>query len=183
MSSWTATQQASAEKQAADFKQEFGAAIEAWQNAILSGRVGNSQAIVEDVVRRWRLSVDRLKAQSDSILSSETTMESLGALASQTADKKEILAKLRAQAITRVDQADSVNPKVRGSPYTNILGLQRTFRESTRINIIVASFVFGGLALGALGALAYGIATVRDSGTSLSENQHGGRGRGRRHSR
>jgi len=48
-----------------------------------------------------------------------------------------------------------VNPKITQSPYVNILGLRRNFRQSTRVGLIVASSIFGALALGMLGYAGY----------------------------
>lgn len=150
--SWTATFQSDGEAKAAGFQREYAAALAAWRSSILSGQgAQNGAARTKDVVHRWQSFVNSLQANSSAMLSSENTMESLGLLASQISDEKALLAKLRNKATTRSDQADSVNPKIRGSPYTNILGLHRTFRESTRFGLLMASIAFGVGALGAVG--------------------------------
>ena len=169
---WTSINQATSERDAVNFQQEFTDAMKSWENSLLAGNPGNSHAIVDDVVRRWRVFIDRLKGESDAIMSNEHVMESLGEQVYMNEDEKQTLDKLRKQAITRSDQSDSVNPKIRGSPYTNILGLRRVFRDSTRLNILIASIVFGLLAIGALGTLTYGIYISPSS--SSSNHAHGG---------
>ena len=159
---WTAQQQVEAEAEAAAFMMEFDEKWLAWRAAIQSGvpTASTGQAAVEDVVRRWQQSLAQLKGQSDIIMSNENTMDELGQLAVQVSEEKNTLRKLRSEAGTRADQADSVNPKVRASPYTNLLGLERTFRSSTRFGILIASIVFGVLALGTLGFLIYQIVST-----------------------
>lgn len=153
---WSSMEQSSAESKVSKFQQEFHESMEKWKNAALSGTLGNSQAVAEDVVRRWRVFVEQLKTQSDVIMSSELTMERLGELITQNSIEKETLFSLRNEENTRDNQADSVNPKVRGSPYTNVLGLQRTFRDSTRTNILIVSVMFGLLTLGSIGIMTAG---------------------------
>lgn len=149
---WSSTYQSEAEAKAAAFQTEYAAALEAWRTSLLSGQgQGGQAARTKDVVFRWQSFVNTLQSNSEAMLSSENTMESLGLLASQISDEKQQLEKLRNKAITRWDQADSVNPKIRGSPYTNLLGLHRTFRDSTRFGLLMASIGFGVGALGALG--------------------------------
>ena len=156
---WTAQQQAEADAEVAAFIIEFDEKWLAWRAAIQSGvpTASTGQAAVEDVVRRWQQSLAQLKGQSDIIMSNDNTMDELGQLAVQVAEEKNTLRKLRSEAGTRTDQADSVNPKSRASPYTNLLGLDRVFRSSTRFGILIASIVFGVLALGTLGFLIYRI--------------------------
>lgn len=159
---WSAAYQSEGEAKAAEFQREYAAALEAWRSSLLSGQgAQNGAARTKDVVFRWQSFVNTLQANSSAMLSSENTMESLGLLASQISDEKAHLARLRNKATTRLDQADSVNPKIRGSPYTNILGLHRTFRESTRFGLLMASIAFG---VGALGAVGVFVADVFVSG-------------------
>jgi len=154
---WNAVNQQAAEDEAAGFMTEFNEKWEAWHNGILSGSPGAGQAAVEDVVRRWQQSLLKLQGQSEAILSNDNAMEELGQLAVQVVEEKATLRRLRGEAITRADQSDSVNPKVRASPYTNLLGLERVFRSSTRVGLVIASIVFGVLALGTVGFLVYRI--------------------------
>jgi len=171
---WTPQNQADAEQRAAAFAAEYNDAQTAWLNAIRSGASPvAAKGRVEDVVNQWRKSVSELEQQSDAITSNQSTMDSLSQLATELAEEKAVLAKLRSEAVTRGNQATSVNPKIKGSPYTNILGLRRTFRDSTRFSILMASIVFGVLALGAIGFLGYqSIAPLVPS-----SSQSGGRGR------
>ena len=152
---WTDQNQRDAEQEAAGFEAELNEKWAAWANGLVAGNPGSGQAAVEDVIRRWRKSLEALKGQSDAIMSDDSVLDSLGQLANQVADEKRTLAKLRSESGTREEQSDSVNPKVRPSPYTNILGLQRTFRSSTRFSILIASIVFAVLAICAVAYLAY----------------------------
>ena len=155
---WTADNQTAAQQVADNFASEYGVAVDAWTVALRSG--GNAVAAkrrVTDLVDRWRQSVNDLEQQSDGIMSDQTAMDQLGQLATQVAQERGTLAKLRSEASSRSVQSDSVNPKAKTSPYTNILGLRRTFRESTRLGILIASLVFGVLALVALGFLGFAL--------------------------
>ena len=154
---WTEQNQKDAENEANGYFQEFMEKWEAWKNVVQSGAPNSGQAAVEDVVRRWQQSLASLQNQSDAITSNDSVMDELGQLAAQVAEEKATLRKLRSEAGTRMDQADSVNPKIRSSPYTNLLFLDRVFRDSTRFWILIASIVFGVLALCALGYLVYQI--------------------------
>jgi hypothetical protein len=162
---WTETDQATAISQAASFAAQYQTAHDAWITAIQSGQntVG-AKGAVDKVVTDWQSFVNDLEQRSDTIMSDQNSMDRLGQVATQLAEERATLARLRNEAGTRSDQADSVNPKIRGSPYTNILGLRRTFRESTRFGILIASIVFGVLALCGLGFLGYGaVMKVKDA--------------------
>ena len=152
------------------FATEFGEKWMVWRSAIQSGAptAATAQAAVEDVVRRWQQSLTQLQGQSELIMSNDTTMDELGQLAVQVAEEKNTLRKLRSEAGTRADQADSVSPKVRASPYTNLLGLDRVFRDSTRFGILIASIVFGVLALGTLGFLIYQVVVSESTPSYIS---------------
>jgi hypothetical protein len=180
---WTAANQTAAQQVADNFASEYASAVDAWTVALRSG--GNSVAAkgrVTDLVGRWRQSVNDLEQQSDGIMSDQTAMDQLGQLATQVAQERGTLAKLRSEAGSRSVQSDSVNPKAKTSPYTNILGLRRTFRESTRLGILIASLVFGVLALVALGFLGYALsgpivaAAVAVTGTVASTAKSNGIG-------
>jgi len=162
---WTAQNQADAEQRSASLRKEYAEKMEAWKNITMSSdpRAVANQAAVAEVLDRWQKSLNALQSQSDHIMSNENLMDGLGQLATQVAEEKVTLQKLRNEAGTRSDQADSVNPKIRGSPYTNILGLNRTFRGTTRSGILAASIVFGALSLSALGYLVYGVLTKTPS--------------------
>lgn len=134
----------------------------AWDAAILNAardsteqpKVAIAEARVQEEMRKWRALINDLQQQAEERGGSDALQE-INHLMEQVADEKQLLAKLRAEAGTRLEQGDSLNPKVRPSPYTNILGLQRTFRDSTRNHILWASVLFGILALSALGYLVY----------------------------
>jgi hypothetical protein len=182
---WTATNQTTAQQVADNFASEYASAVDAWTVALRSG--GNAIAAkgrVTDIVTRWRQSVNDLEQQSDAVMSDQTAMDQLGQLATQVAQERATLAKLQSEAGSRNVQADSVNPKAKTSPYTNILGLRRTFRESTRLGILIASLVFGVLALVALGFLGYALsgpivaAAVSVSGAATGAMRSTGSGTG-----
>lgn len=172
---WTESDHRGAEQESEQYAAEFNEKWMAWKNAVQSGAptAANNQAVVEEVVRRWRQNVALLRQKSDDIMSNENLMDDLGQLATQVADEKVTLHRLRGKAVTRGDQADSVNPKVRASPYTNLLGLNRVFRDSTRFSILIASIVFGVLSLGSLGYLVYRI-TASGALVPMGYQQSGG---------
>ena len=100
-------------------------------------------------------------------LSDQGVMDMLGAMVAEVEEQKQILESLQSEAGTRGGQADSLNPKVRPSPYTNILGLQRTFRTGTRTGILILSIVIGALSLATLGYLVYNVITRQSAITAL----------------
>jgi transketolase len=155
--SWTKERQDAAQKKVADFVAEYQTTMDQWKNSVQAGQATQGEAAVQDVLRRWRQHTMDLQAQSAAATQNQAIMDVLADLVKEVGEQKQILADLESEAVTRADQADSLNPKVRNSPYTNILGLQRTFRESTRTGIIIASVVFGVLALAALGFLIYSV--------------------------
>lgn len=158
---WTPDDQKTAQATADAFMNEFETKWAIWVDVLKSGLPGTiAQAAVEDVVTRWQKFLNQLQTDSNTVAADESTMDALSQLALQVVTEKATLAKLRSEAGTRDYQADSVNPKVRGSPYTNVLGLQRTFRSSTKSGILAASIVFGVLAIGSLGFLTYQVVTT-----------------------
>lgn len=174
---WTADQQNAAQTAAANFLTEYQTAYTAWQNAIQAGNPAQNEAAVQDVIRRWRAFTQRLREQSDDAVANEAVMDVLGALVAERAELQQTLAQLESEAGTRTDQADSLNPKPRQSPYTNILGLQRVFRESTRTAIFWASVVFAVLAILVLAYLIYATVVVGaggDDGSAVATGFRGG---------
>lgn len=150
--SWTPQDQELAVAEMVAYITETNLAFETHINALRSGQNPlAAQAALEDVLRRWRLSIDRLRAKSETLTQSEGLLDSLNQLIATVQEESSLLSKLQSEAVTRTDQATSVNPKVVPSPYTNILGLQRTFRQSTRNNILIATIVFAVLAIGIAG--------------------------------
>lgn len=155
--SWSIERQNAAQQTISEFAQEYQDKMAQWQNAVQGGQSTQGEAAVQDVLRRWRQFTIDLQSQSTAATQNQAVMDILAQLVNDVAEQKKILAELESEAVTRVDQADSLNPKVRNSPYTNILGLQRTFRDSTRTAILIASVIFGVLALGVLSFLIYQI--------------------------
>lgn len=177
---WTADQQNSAQTTAAAFLAEYQTAYTTWQNAIQAGNAAQNEAAVQDVLRRWRSFTQNLREQSDDAVANEAVMDVLGAIVTERAELQQTLTRLESEAGTRTNQADSLNPKSRQSPYTNILGLQRVFRESTRTVIFWASVVFAVLALGAIGYLVYATVVVTDNNAVVAEFRGGSRSNGKR---
>jgi hypothetical protein len=159
--SWSPDDQAAEKKQFDTFMDEFGKTFGGWYNGIQAGSPAQGQAATEEVLRQWRKHVEELRARSEQMLAAGEQMDTLQALAREVADERATLKDLRGEAGTRAGQAGSVNPKVKASPYVNILGLQRTFRQSTRDVLLGLSIAFGVLAIGTLGYLVYQIAASR----------------------
>lgn len=165
--SWTAAQQAGLKKEWEDLSVEFFGAANAWWGAIadaarepdLSPEVGRKEAQLDSVIARMRLYSERVRDLVES-QASGGLLDDLAALSSEIADEKRTLEKLRSEAVTREEQGDSLNPKVTASPYVNILGLNRTFRQSTWTTLLVVSIVFAALALGLIGYLVFRIVTL-----------------------
>lgn len=151
---WTAANQIESVAQAAYFTDNFNTTMAQIRDEIKASGAPVSIEPLGDLMRRWSVFVNTLQTDSDTIASNENAMESLSLLAAQNADYKARLSELRNQALTRSDQADSVNPKIRSSPYTNLLGLHRVFRDSTRFGLLMSSIVFGVGALVAGGIFA-----------------------------
>ena len=164
---WTAEQQTAAKEKVAALEAEYAAAIAAWQNNVQAGSEGQYEAQVQDILRRWRQFTSDLQEQSSMATADQGVMDMLGAMVAEVEEQKQILERLRSEAGTRSDQADSLNPKVRPSPYTNILGLQRTFRTGARTGILILSIVIGALALVALGYLVYNVVSRPSAATAL----------------
>jgi hypothetical protein len=148
---WTKEMHEKAQARLNGFAQEFQGAIASWQNGVQAGQPAQYEAQVQDILRRWRQFTNDLRAQSETATANQGVMDLLGQLVAEVGEQQQVLARLRSEAGTRGDQADSLNPKVRPSPYTNILGLQRTFKESTRTAIFWIAIVFGALTLGVIG--------------------------------
>lgn len=153
--SWSPDEQTAEQTQFDNYMEEFGKTFGGWRDGIQAGSPAQGQAATEEVLRQWRKHVEELRARSEQMLAAGEQMDSLQSLARQVADEKATLKELRGQAGTRAGQAGSVNPKVTASPYVNILGLQRTFRQSTRDVLLGLSIAFGVLAIGTLGYLVY----------------------------
>jgi hypothetical protein len=164
---WTAEQQEAAKAQVAAFEAEYDKAIGDWSNNVQAGTQGQFEAQIQDILRRWRQFTSDLQEQSSIALADQGVMDMLGVMVAEVEEQKQILERLRSEAGTRGDQADSLNPKVRPSPYTNILGLQRTFRSGTRTGILIISIIVGALALAALSYLVYTALTRQSASATL----------------
>jgi hypothetical protein len=176
---WTAEQHAIANQRLATFVTDYNTASGAWEQAVQGGTGGQGEAATQEVLRRWRQFSHELENAADMATSgSDGVMTVLHGIVESLEEEKAVLKGLRSEAGTRSDQADSLNPKVRPSPYVNILGLQRTFRDSTRVGILIASIVFGVLALAVLGYLVYRIVFAAQGAFNPSgPNLMGGGGR------
>jgi hypothetical protein len=144
---WTAEDQAREVAKNADFKTEFNQKLGEWRNAMSGGQINQGQAAVEDTVRQWRANTQRLQESSAALTGNDSIMDRISILATKLAEEKKDLQKLRSESVTRTDQAESTNPKIRGTPSTNILWLNRTFRSSTRMALFILSVIFSALAL------------------------------------
>lgn len=173
---WTADDQRRAEEKNANFRTEFNTRLDAWKNALGAGALGQGQSAVEDTLTRWRAHMQGLQSSSEALMGNESLIDSVGVLATQVADEKATLEKLRSEAGTRSNQADTVNPKIKSIPATNILGLNRVFRSSTRLLLLIFSIVFGVLAAVALAYFIY--ATAVNFRNPFQPMTGGGGGRG-----
>lgn len=153
--SWSPAKQQAAVEAMMSYIERTNAAFEAWYNSMRSGQQNQSQAALEEVLRQWRASLAELRATSDSLMMNEGGLDALNTMVREVAELQTTLKRLQSEHGTRVDQAVSVNPKVVPSPYTNILGLQRTFRPSTRTGLLIAAIVFAVLALVVAGYMIY----------------------------
>ena len=169
---WTQEMHTAAQARLDGLSQEYQTALAAWQNGVQAGNPAQYEAQVQDILRRWRQFTNDLRAQSEAATANQGVMDLLGQLVAEVGDQQQTLGRLRSEAGTRSDQADSLNPKVRPSPYTNILGLQRTFRESTRTAIFWIAILFGALAVSVIGYL--GISLVYGQGVSSTLALGGG---------
>ena len=157
---WTDQQQQAADAAITGYIEEYMAKWFEFGSAVQSGNVAQGQAAIEDVLRRWRGYTETLQAQALQSVDESQTMDKLREVVSSMNEERALLKRLQSEAGTRVEQADSVNPKVTESPYVNILKMQRTFTGAARTGILIAAVVIGVLALGGLGFLVYRVATT-----------------------
>jgi hypothetical protein len=164
---------AAIEKMNEETQIQLMAAWTEWSEAIINAARDPTQASaaaqgetkVRNYINQWRGYVNDMRDAVDQQGDHGGSIDELNRLLEQIEEEKQTLKKLRSEAGTRVDQADSLNPKARPSPYTNILGLQRTFRESTRTTLLWVAIVLGILAIG---ALIFLIVRIRASGTIMN---------------
>ncbi len=156
-----------------DLKLQLMAAWAEWSESIINAAREPTQASataqaetkVRNLIEQWRGDVNVMREAVEQQGMSSGGIDELNRLLEQIAEEKQTLTKLRSEAGTRVDQADSLNPKIRPPPYTNILGLQRTFRESTRTTLLWIAVVTAVLAAV---ALLFLIVRIRASGTIMN---------------
>jgi hypothetical protein len=151
---WTMELQRAEEAKTAAFAAEFRTAMEAWKNQVQSGQPDAGKAIAASVLERWRGNRVGLQNRAQQV-ADDGNMQELETLSGEVIEHRQQLDRLRDEAGTRIDQASSVNPKVRPSGYTNILGLNRIFRSSTWWALLTASVIFGVLAASLLGYITY----------------------------
>jgi tetraacyldisaccharide 4'-kinase len=77
--------------------------------------------------------------------------------------------------VTRSDQVSSVNPKITSTPSTNILWLNRVFRKSTRLYLLIFSIIFGTLAAAGLIYFVNSTGVIQNTAQMLGPRQAGGR--------
>ena len=149
---WSAEQQTQYSEALEALISEYSEAFTTWTNSIqdsardpsLQSYADRAAAQVASVLQKLRVfSKDHQKISSAAI-EQGGVLQKLNDLAAQIAEEKTLLAKLRSESGTRHEQT---SPKATPSPYINILGLHRTFRESTRFTIMIVSILFGVLGL------------------------------------
>ena len=145
---WTPAQQAAAEEKVGATEANFLAAYEKYVHEGQSAK----QPLL-NILADWRDTNNTLSAQLYEQDSS--VIDTLGPLAEQVVEQKEILKKLQGIAGTRDEQVGSLNPKSAPSPYVNLFGLQRTFRPGTRTAILWTGVFFGFLTLCVLSAMIF----------------------------
>jgi hypothetical protein len=147
---WSETAQIEAAAKIADLTLRFTTAYEA---LIHNPPTPEWKQPVLNILAEWRdynESLSKVLFEQDS-----TVIDTIGPLAEQVVEQKEILKKLQGIAGTRDDQVSSLNPKSTPSPYVNMLGLQRTFRPGTRTAILWTGVFFGFLTLCVLSAMIF----------------------------
>lgn len=185
---WDAEKQASAENDYNRLVAGLDSAMAAWTAALSTGnqtQITVAETTVEEVLREWRKNIAVLREQAAvSMKSDDSGLTAMSQKVTDLMEQRALLAKLRSEHVTRDGQATSVNPKTVGSPYTNLLGLDRTFRPSVRQGIIIAAIVFGVIALGVLVYVVYAMVVTPAAervayGASTSGMVGGGGGRHR----
>jgi hypothetical protein len=147
---WSKAQQDAATAQMFGIAEKFTAAYEAFINEAPNPA---AKQPVLNVLAEWREFNDSLSTTLNEQGSSG--VDTIGPLAEQVIEQKQILKDLKVRAGTRDEQVGSLNPKTAQSPYVNLLGLQRTFRPGTRTAILWTGVAFGFLTLCVLSAMIY----------------------------
>jgi len=147
-----------------DVSKKYSAYISAVSGGGTPSAAANALSALKEAMSEWQTDINLLRTTSDTLASNEQMIDDVNQLVASMSEEKALLKKLRSEAVTRGDQASSVNPKVTASPYTNILGLQRTFKGHTRTNITIAAILFGVLASSTAVFMVYRVATQGLSG-------------------
>ena len=147
---WSKSQQDAATAQMFGLAEKFTAAYEAFIHEAPNPALRQP---VLNVLAEWREFNNSLSTTLNDQGSSG--VDTIGPLAEQVVEQKQILQDLKVRAGTREDQVSSLNPKTAPSPYVNLLGLQRTFRPGTRTAILWTGVAFGFLTLCVLSAMIY----------------------------
>ena len=176
---WSVEQQTKYSNDLDALVSEYANAYRTWTNTIkdsardpsLQPEANRAAAQVSSILQKMRQYVNELKNTSSEAVSQGDILQKINDLATHIAEEKIKLAKLRSESGTRDQQAHSLNPRSTPSPYTNILGLHRIFRDSTRFTIMILSILFGAFSLGLILYLIY---TLVSPGLSSSQNQNQG---------
>lgn len=149
---WTPAQQTEAEATNTTLKNQYITRMTIWTDAINAGQIDTSvqKAAVQDALTRWQANMNSLQNTSEQLIGDDSNITRIGVLATQIAEEKATLNKLLSESGTRSNQSESVNPKIKSIPATNMLGLNRVFRSSTRLYLIILSILFALLAVAAL---------------------------------
>jgi hypothetical protein len=150
---WSNADQVAATATLAAIVVKFDAAYEAYINPVTPISGPALKQAVLNVLAEWREFNQRLSTtlyEQDS-----SVIDTIGPLAEEVAEQKQVLQRLQRTAVTRNDQASVLNPKASPSPYVNILGLQRTFRPNTRSALLWVAVAFGFLTLCVLSAMIF----------------------------
>jgi hypothetical protein len=150
---WSNADQVAATATLAAIVVKFDAAYEAYINPVTPISGPALKQAVLNVLAEWREFNQRLSTtlyEQDS-----SVIDTIGPLAEEVAEQKQVLQRLQRTAVTRNDQVSVLNPKASPSPYVNILGLQRTFRPNTRSALLWVAVAFGFLTLCVLSAMIF----------------------------
>ena len=148
---WTQDEQDRAVAKHDTLKEQFNSRLKKWTDALSAGEDGDvDKAAVEDGLTRWRSHMMEIQNSTEQLIGESSQLTRIGILASRVADEKTVLKKLQSEGGTRADQAETTANKHKSTPSSNLLWLNRTFRSSTRLFLIILSIVFGTLTVGAL---------------------------------
>jgi len=150
---WSNADQLAAAATLAAIIVKFDGAYEAYINPVTPVSGPALKQAVLNVLAEWREFNENLSTilyEQDS-----TVIDTIGPLAEEVSEQKQVLRRLQRTAGTREDQVAAINPKASPSPYVNILGLQRTFRGNTRSALLWIAVAFGFLTLCVLSGMVF----------------------------